>query len=77
METNKNTKLLQREGFDNGYLRRCEIIKLQKPAGNWDMMRYESIEGKEIMKGVQQPLPSYGTLIGVEVRNQKVENIIK
>lgn len=77
METNKNTKLLQREGFDNGYLRRCEIIKLQKPAVIWDMMRYESIEGKEIMQGVQQPLPSYGTLIGVEVRNQKVENIIK
>lgn len=64
-DNNNGYWLTQRIGFDDGYVRRCEVQKLLKPEGNWEYIEYETVEG-EIKKDKKEDmphLPYFGTLI--------------
>ena len=62
-EKSNGVRLVQRVGFDNGYIRRCEILPLQRPDGEWHTITYESVEGKVITTQYEnrEELPKYGT----------------
>jgi len=61
-DENGGTWMTQRVGFDDGYIRRCEVKTLQIPDGNWKKLKYESIEGQEKIE-TKENLPKYGTMI--------------
>lgn len=61
---NHGTHLLQRPGFDDGDLRRCEKekLKVHLPENtDYDEMTYTDIEGKLIEKQKKSELPEFGT----------------
>ena len=63
-DANNGTWMTQRIGFDDGYIRRCEVKPLQLPDGDWKKLKYETTEGEEKIKK-RENLPKFGTLIGV------------
>tara|TARA_B110001452_G_scaffold172936_1_gene144916 strand:- start:914 stop:1411 length:498 start_codon:yes stop_codon:yes gene_type:complete len=64
-DNNNGYWLTQRIGFDDGYIRRCEVQKLLKPAGNWVHILYETVEG-ETKRDKKEDMPYFGTLIKTE-----------
>jgi hypothetical protein len=67
-EDSDGTRLVQRNGFDNGYIRRCEVQPLQIPDGDWRTLTYESVEGKEVTfpSKNEMTMPKFGRLIQFE-----------
>jgi len=65
-EDSDGTRLVQRNGFDNGYIRRCEIQLLQIPT-TWKTLTYEPIEpiegGEQITISTGDEIPKFGRLV--------------